>query len=114
MPTIKVHPIPEGAEVSCPEENGGCGQPFPDLVWPQCTAFLHIVIIKFIIIAIIIMVVHHCNAGVPPQALLDDPQERSGVQLVWDARQKQSLHARLGTFVVNKLIIEIIFFLQGT
>ena len=48
---FKVHPIPEGAEVSCPEENGGCGQPFPDLVWPQCTAFLHIVIIKLIIIA---------------------------------------------------------------
>ena len=95
MPTIKVHPIPEGAEVSCPEENGGCGQPFPDLVWPQCTAFLHIVIIKFIIIGIIIMIVHHYhNAGVPPQALLDDPQERSGVQLVWDARQKQGLHAR--------------------
>ena len=31
---FKVHPIPDGAEVSCPEENGGCGQPFPDLVWP--------------------------------------------------------------------------------
>ena len=37
---------------------------------------------------------HYHNAGVPPQALLDDPQERSGVQLVWDARQKQGLHAR--------------------
>ena len=37
---------------------------------------------------------HRDNAGVPPQALLDDPQERSGVQLVWDARQKQGLHAR--------------------
>ena len=28
----QVHPNPEGAEVNCPEERGGCGQPFSDLI----------------------------------------------------------------------------------
>ena len=28
----QVHPNPEGAEVNCPEERGGCGRPFSDLI----------------------------------------------------------------------------------